>query len=216
MLFLLKHKTEYEIKRCLKFRRVIFRSLPHEGLSVGELVVIGRGVGPVAAALERRGHLPARGQGETNFGRSLELPLLVQKHIGAEELAEVTRDACEREVDRVGEVVELRRHDVAPARHDAPRVLVQSVPEQWLAPRVLRAEVPYVAGVVLDLVAAGTPRRKGHEQRVLAARWKLGAHVEQTRRRRWNRYFVLDRSWGLCGQRNGDEQHEQVTHERLR
>src|SRR5437016_3853130 len=53
--------------------------LPHEGLGVGELVVIERGVGPVAAALERRGHLPARGQGEANLGRSLELPLLVEK-----------------------------------------------------------------------------------------------------------------------------------------
>src|SRR5207302_4684236 len=190
--------------------------LPHEGLGVGELVVIERGVGPVAAALERRGHPPARGQGEANFGRSLELPLLVEKYIGAEKLPEVTRDACEREVDRVGEVVERRRHGIAPARRHAPGVLVQAVPEQWLAPRVLRAEVPYVAGVVLDLVAAGAPRRKGHDQPVLAARWKLGAHVEQTRRRRWNRYFVLDRRWRLCGQRNGDEQHEQVAHERLR
>src|SRR2546430_16783907 len=99
---------------------------------------MGRGFGPVPAALERRGHLPARGQGEANFGRSLELPLLVEKYIGVEKLPEVTRDACEREVDRVGEAVELPRHDIAPARHHAPRVLVQSVPEEWLAPRVVR------------------------------------------------------------------------------
>src|SRR5204862_1188136 len=76
------------------------------------------------------------------------------------------------------------------------------------------AEVAHVARVVLDFVTAGTPRGQRHVQRVLAARRKIGAHVEQTRRRRRNRNFVLD--WGLGGQRNGDEQHDQVAHERLR
>ena len=154
--------------------------LSHEGLGVGQLVVIRRGVRPALgpAAPQRRGYLPARGQGESDLGRALQLPLLVEEHIGAEELPEVTRNAREREVDRVSEVVELRGHPIALAGHDAPRVLVEPVPEERLALRVLRAEVAHVARVVLDLVAAGTPRGEGDVECVPAARWKLGAHVE--------------------------------------
>src|SRR5256885_1923191 len=120
------------------------------------------------------------------------------KPTGSRTKLEVTRDAREREVDRVGEVVELRGHPITLAGHDAPRVLVEPVPEERLALRVLRAEMAHVARVILDLVAPGAPRGEGQEQRILATRRKLGAHVEQTRRRGWNRNLVLDRRSGLC------------------
>src|SRR5947208_7763161 len=51
-------------------------------------------------------------------------------------------------------------------------------------------------------------------QLIVYSRRKIGAREEATRRGRRNRNFVLD--WGLGGQPNGDEQHDQVAHERLR
>src|SRR2546427_7996049 len=52
---------------------------------------------------------------------------------------------------------EFDGHAIAPAGRDAPRVLVEAVPKQRLARGALRAEVPHVARIVLDLVGARTP-----------------------------------------------------------
>src|SRR5207249_10894655 len=100
----------------------------HEGLGVRELVVTRRAVRPISAAPQRRRHLPARGQGESDLGRPLQLPFLVEKEIGAEELAEVSRDARRREIDRVGEKVELRGYAIALVCHVPPRGFAHPTP----------------------------------------------------------------------------------------
>src|SRR2546422_15020 len=81
--------------------------------------------------------------------------------------------------------------------------------------RRLRREVAHVFRVVLDLVIAGTPRGERDVQRILAAGGKLRAHVEQPRRGRWHRDFVLDAHAALRGERHGDAENEQLTHEPL-
>src|SRR5439155_24072442 len=92
---------------------------------------------------------------------------------------------------------------------DAPRVLVEAVPKQRLARGALRAEVPHVARIVLDLVGARTPGRQRQVQCVAPAGGKLGLHVEQLGGGRRNGHFVVD---GLRGQRVGDEQGDEQTH----
>ena len=82
-----------------------------------------------SGATERRRHLPTCGQREPHVRGPVEVPLLVKKQVGPEELAEVAYDACPRERDRVGEKIELRGHAFAHARHHAPCVLVEHVPD---------------------------------------------------------------------------------------
>ena len=179
-------------------------------LCVGELMVIRRRIRAAARAFERRGHLPARRQREPHFGRPLQLALLVEKQVRAEELSEIVHDACERQIDRVGEVVELDRHAVALARRDTPGVLVVAVPKECRARGAPGAEAAHVARIVLDLVGAGTPRRQRHVQRIVAARRKFGFDVNQVRGGRGDRDLVFH---GLRRQRDGDQEGDQPAHQ---
>src|SRR5439155_8989276 len=114
---------------------------------------------PRPRCLERSRHLPARRETEPYLCGALYLAFLVQEQVRSEELSEVAVDARQREIDGVGEVVELHGHAIALRSRHSPRVLVEAVPEQRLARGILRAEVAHIARVVLDFIRAGAPRR---------------------------------------------------------
>ena len=180
------------------------RILADERHRVRELVIIGGAVHAASRPLQRRGHLPPRRQREAHFGGSVQLSFLVQEQIGAERFAEIVGELREREVDGVGEVIELHRDAVAASRRHPPRILVGPIPEQWLPGHAPGAEMAHVARVVLDLVSARAPRGQREVERVLAARGELGLHVEESLGRRGDRHLVAN---GLSrGERGNREQ----------
>ena len=189
--------------------------LPDERLRVGELVIVRRGVGSAArpGPPERGRHLPSGRKREAHLGGPVELALFVRKQVRTEEFAELAREPRHREVDRVGEVVELHADAFALTRRHAPRVLVEAIPEQRLTGRRLRAEVAHVARVILDLVVPRAPGWQRQVQRVLAARREVGAHMKQPRRDSGHRDFILHRCEALGRHGDGDEQQEEVAHD---
>src|SRR4029077_13617492 len=102
--------------------------LPDEGLRVRELVIARRRVRPVARPGERGRHLPARREREAHLGGTVELALFVKKEVRAEKFPERAREPGHREIDRVGEVIELDADPLAPGRRAATRAFVERAP----------------------------------------------------------------------------------------
>src|SRR5258708_22515582 len=99
--------------------------------------------------------------------------LFERKEIGAEELSEGVRDSRDRQIDRIRDELEIDRDVIRSTGHDAPGILVGSIPPQRLTARVLRAERMDVARVILNLVVARTPSGQRNEQRLPARGWKF-------------------------------------------